>query len=100
MDSVDGETITATALAVAGGAVLAGIYFGGLWLTVRRLPRSEHPLPWYFASLLVRLGALLAGCYALLYVGGAAALLAALVGFFVTRIVLTSFVHARRLGDG
>jgi F1F0 ATPase subunit 2 len=40
------------------GAAAALLYFGGLWITVRRLPRARNPWRQYATSLVVRLGVL------------------------------------------
>lgn len=41
------------------GCGLGLFYFGGLWLTVRQLPKKQHPLLWMFASFILRLSILL-----------------------------------------
>ncbi|MEF8794383.1 MAG: ATP synthase subunit I, partial [Thiohalorhabdus sp.] len=53
------------ALALAGGMGLGGLYFAGLWWTVRRLPETGHPALVTLASLATRLGGLLAGLWLL-----------------------------------
>ena len=42
------------AIAAAAGAVAGTLYFGGLWLTVRRLPTVRRPLLLSLGSLAVR----------------------------------------------
>jgi F1F0 ATPase subunit 2 len=46
---------------VGWGILLGLLYFGGLWLTVRRLPRTRHPIQLSIVSLVLRLGLCLAG---------------------------------------
>jgi F1F0 ATPase subunit 2 len=43
------------------GLILGSLYFGGLWLTLNRLPRWRHPFLALGLSLLVRLTILLGG---------------------------------------
>jgi F1F0 ATPase subunit 2 len=49
--------------ALAAGSGLGLFYFGGLWLTVKQLPTTRHPIAWTLGSLLVRLGVVLVGFY-------------------------------------
>lgn len=86
---------TTAQLVVAGvaGAVAAGAYFGGLWLTVRRLPHAAHPTRWLLASMAVRLVLLLGAFYLIVRVWGGAALLACAGGFVVVRTILAWTVH-------
>ena len=79
-------------LSLAAGLGLGGAYFGGLWWTVRRLPRARRPALLTLASLVVRLALLLGGLYAVTG-GDWRALAAALLGFVLARAVLV-----RRLG--
>ena len=81
------------AVALFLGAVLSGIYFGALWLTLRRVTHSRRPAMLLMLSLLVRLTLLLTGFYLILEGGHWDRLLAALIGFILVRILLT-----RRLG--
>ena len=78
------------ALVVGGG--LGVFYFGGLWLTVKRLATSRSPGLLFFGSFVVRTAATLGGFY--LVMGGRWERLAVcLAWFLVARAVLT-----RRLG--
>jgi F1F0 ATPase subunit 2 len=42
------------------GVVLGVLYYGRLWLTIRRLPRLKHPMLWLLAGTLSRLALVLA----------------------------------------
>lgn len=79
-------------LSLAAGAGLGLFYFGGLWLTVRRLPTLRRPELISLGSFVGRLGVTLLGFY-LVADGRWERLAACLVGFFVMRTIL---VH--RLG--
>lgn len=75
------------------GAGLGFFYFGGLWLTVRQLAKTEQPILWMGLSFLGRLGLTLFGFY-LVADGHWERLLAAIAGFFLARLLLV-----RRLGN-
>ncbi|MEE3719742.1 ATP synthase subunit I [Tumidithrix elongata RA019] len=49
------------------GAVLGTIYFGGLWVTVRKLPKARAPVLLALGSFFGRLGIVLAGFSLLLF---------------------------------
>lgn len=49
----------------AVGLLLGGIFFGGLWWTVRRAMTSPHPARWFLISLIVRSGVVVFGFYAI-----------------------------------
>lgn len=69
------------------GVVLGALYFGDLSLTIRRLPRLNHPMLWLLAGTLARLALVLAAFY-LLSQGQWARLLACLVGLLAVRLYL------------
>jgi F1F0 ATPase subunit 2 len=75
-------------LAAVAGLALGLFYFGGLWLTVRRITCSTRPALLMLASFVVRLLVTLCGFY-LVMDGRWERLLACLSGFLVTRFVLT-----------
>jgi F1F0 ATPase subunit 2 len=81
-------------LAFTAGLALGLFYFGGLWLTVQRLPRARHPAVLTAASLLLRTGLTLLGFY-LIMAGRWERLAVCLVGFFLVRLFMV-----RRLGPG
>jgi F1F0 ATPase subunit 2 len=56
------ETLTLAAAGVAG-LLLGGLFFGGLWWTVRRGLTSRRPALWFLGSLVLRMGMVLAGFY-------------------------------------
>lgn len=81
------EMVTLSLAGVAGG-VLGGIFFGGLWWTVRKGAASQRPGRWFFASLLLRMGIALSGFY-LVGAGDWQRLLACLLGFVIARTTVT-----------
>lgn len=79
-------------LAFAAGLAVGLFYYGGLWLTIRRLPQSRRPAMLTGMSLLVRLSLTSAAFY--IVMGGRwERLLACLAGFLLVRVLLV-----RRLG--
>ena len=81
------ETVTLV-LTAGAGAVLGGIFFGGLWWTVRRGLSSKQPVLWFSGSLLLRTGIALTGFY---FISGGhwQRLLACLLGFVIARLIVT-----------
>jgi F1F0 ATPase subunit 2 len=79
-------------LATGAGGVLGGLFFGGLWWTVRRALASKHAALWFLSSLLLRTGITVGGFY---FVSGGQwlRLLACVVGFTIAR-----FIVVRRAG--
>jgi len=75
-------------LAVLAGLALGLFYFGGLWLTVRRIACGKRPALLMLSSFVVRLLVTLCGFY-LVMDGSWERLLACLAGFLVMRFVLT-----------
>ena len=74
-------------LAFVAGIVVGLFYFGGLWLTVQRLPQTRRPAVLSLVSLFIRLGLTLAVFY-LVMAGRGERLLACLAGFLLMRLVL------------
>jgi len=75
------------AAAMAAGALLGAMFYGGLWWTVRRGISSSRAAAWFLGSLLVRMGIALAGFH-LVSGGRWERLLACLLGFVVARLVV------------
>ncbi len=80
------ETLSLLGAGVAGLA-LGGLFFGGLWWTVRKSVTSRRPALLFVSSFVLRTGLTLAGFY---WVGGAAwqRLLLCLLGFVIARFVV------------
>lgn len=81
-------------LAGVAGAGLGVIFFGGLWWTVRKGLASPRPAFWFFGSVLIRMGLVLAGFY-LVGAGRWERLLACLAGFIAARLIITRLVPAQ-----
>jgi F1F0 ATPase subunit 2 len=87
--------IAAPLLAWLAGAVLGGIFFGGLWWTVCKGLSSKRPALWFVASLLLRMSIVLAGIYFVAH-GRWQRLLLCLFGFVMARLVVTWLTRDRR----
>jgi F1F0 ATPase subunit 2 len=81
-------------LAALAGAALGAIFFGGLWWTARRGAASPRPALWFFGSLLLRMGIVLSGFYA---VAGThwERMLTCLLGFVVARMIVVRLTRPR-----
>lgn len=75
-------------LAAVAGLFLGTIFFGGLYLTVRKGVSSRSPALWFFGSLVVRVSIVLAGFY-FVSDGHWQRLVACLPGFVLARLVVT-----------
>jgi F1F0 ATPase subunit 2 len=78
----------ALVLAAIAGLLLGAIFFGGLYLTVRKGVSSGSPALWFFGSLVVRMGIAMAGFY-FISDGSWQRLVACLLGFVVARLAVT-----------
>ncbi len=74
--------------ALLAGALLGGIFFGGLWWTIRRGLSSRRPALLFLGSLLLRTAAAVAGFY-LVSGGHLPRMLACLLGFLLARFAVT-----------
>jgi len=77
------------ALSLIVGFVLGYIFFGGLWWTVRRLPKMKHPMLWTFISLILRMTVAVTGFLLIARGGHWVHLLVCLGGFITVRFILT-----------
>ncbi|MGK7940189.1 MAG: ATP synthase subunit I [Crocosphaera sp.] len=68
-------------------------YFGGLWLTLKKLPQTSHPYRLMLGSFILRLIISLCCFYGLIHLFDnletVIILLIAIVGFIVARLILT-----------
>jgi len=74
-------------LALIAGLALGTLFFGGLWVTVKKAVTVKIPAIWFFISLLVRLSITLIGFYYLSR-GSWQRLLVGVLGFIVARIIV------------
>jgi len=83
------------ALALAAGAAVGLVYFGGLWMTVRRLSDARRPHVWALVSFAARTVVAVATIGLMAWLGGWQALAACMAGFIAMRLVT-----ARMWGPG
>ena len=81
------ETLTLV-LAWVTGVLLGGIFFGGLWWTVRKGVSSKQPALWFFGSLLLRTSTALVVFYFIAR-GHWERLLVCFLGFIIARLIVT-----------
>ncbi|XZE17806.1 ATP synthase subunit I [Pirellulaceae bacterium SH449] len=69
------------------GLLLGGIFFGGLWWTVRYGVTAKQPGVWFLGSMMVRMTIVMAGFY---FVGGGQwqRVLGCFIGFMVARPIV------------
>ncbi|MBE0423087.1 MAG: ATP synthase subunit I [Lutibacter sp.] len=75
---------------IATGAVLGALFFGGLWLTVKKSVSAKNPAWLIFGSLIVRMTIAMFGFYYLSQFGLQAMLLG-LFGFIAARFMVLFF---------
>jgi F1F0 ATPase subunit 2 len=79
--------LLALAIPLAAGVGLGIFYFGGLWLTLQRLPSTRRPELLVLGSFVVRTLLAVAGFF-LVFGGHWQHLVAAMVGFLIARTLL------------
>jgi len=82
---------------LAAGMVLGIFFFGGLWLTLRKLPDAKNPVVLTLGSFFVRVAVSVSGFYLAVRAGGLEGLLACLAGFMLVKFAL---VNRLRSGGG
>lgn len=91
-------------LGVLGGLLMGLLFFGGLWLTVHRLPSSRSPMRLMLASFVFRTVGIALGLYGLARFGGWIAVLSGLAGMLLMRMLLVALLrrdnHERPLSAG
>jgi len=74
-------------LSLGAGLVMGIVFFGGLWLTVRRLGNTGASL--VLLSLVLRLAVIAAGFYALAHIGDWRHVAAGAAGMILVRVVIS-----------
>ena len=82
-----------TMLAFIAGLGLGIIFFGGLWLTVRKTVASAKPALWIFGSFLFRIGITQIGFY-YIYSGNWQRLIICLLCFVTARFIVMHFTKS------
>jgi len=74
-------------LAFIGGFLLGVLFFGGLWLTVKKLVTAKMPEIWFIGSFFLRIGITLIGFY-FISLGNWQRLLICVLGFVAARFIV------------
>jgi F1F0 ATPase subunit 2 len=74
-------------VALIGGLILGILFFGGLWLTVKRTLGSSYFALWLLGSSLIRTGIVLTGFYFMAQ-GSLLQLLVSVAGFIAGRLLI------------
>jgi len=82
-------------LSLGAGLALGIVFFGGLWLTVRKGTTSSAPALWFLGSFLLRTAIVVAGFYFIVAGGHLARLVAALIGFVIMRFIIMRWTRQR-----
>lgn len=85
--------------ALLAGALLGGVFFGGLWWTVQHAAVSATPARWFLGSLVARIAIVLAGFYAF-GAGQPLRLALCLLGFVLARALVLRVTRPRAAGMG
>ena len=74
------------------GITLGVLFYGGLWITIRRLPITRHPIAVTLGSFLFRMAIVLTGLL-LVTRGRWQNAIACLAGFVIGRIAVSRFLR-------
>lgn len=77
------------------GLLIGLFYFGGLWVTIRKINQTKSPLALTMVSFLVRLVVSMFLFYFVLKMGDWQHLIAALIGFILMKFVLVQKLKPR-----
>lgn len=83
-------------VALIVGMALGAFYFGGLWITVCRIPTMPMPAIWLALSFAVRTAVVLSGFY-IVAAGSWERLVLSVAGFLIARMLLIR--HLRWRGE-
>jgi len=78
-------------LPALSGIVLGAIYFGGLWLTLRRLSTSSQPALLVLGSYMGRLALCLAGFVLVAMTAGLQGILVCTAAFIAARLIIVRY---------
>jgi F1F0 ATPase subunit 2 len=79
------------------GVLLGLFYFGGLWMTLKVMTRSNKPKSWLGISFIIRISFIMAGFWVIMK-ADAVSFILTLSAFLITRIILTRTLGRERRG--
>ena len=85
--------ISIVILSFTGGAMLGIIFFGGLWLTVKKVVVAKTPVLWVFGSFFLRMSIVLVGFY-FIASSNWQRLLGCMLGFIAARFIVMYYTKA------
>ena len=80
-------------MALIAGLALGTVFFGGLWLTVKKAVTSKMPALWLLVSFVFRVGITLLGFY-YIALGNLQRLLICVTGFIAARFIIMHLTKA------
>ena len=80
-------------LVFIAGLALGTLFFGGLWLTVKKAVNAKIPALWIFSSFFLRISITLVGFY-FIGSGNWVRLLICLSGFIIARFIIIHFTKS------
>lgn len=83
-------------LMILAGIFIGLLYYGGLWLTVKRAVATKIPALWFGISFIFRTGIALAGFY-FLSQGSRHHLLECIAGFIIGKFLVTRFTGSKKV---
>lgn len=84
-------------VAMITGMALGTVFFGGLWFAVKKAMISKSPGLWFFGSLILRMGIVLAGFYLIIQGGSWLNALIFLLGFVIARLFVIRLTSIHEL---
>ncbi|MFO7824017.1 MAG: ATP synthase subunit I [Cyclobacterium sp.] len=81
-------------IALLTGVAMGILFFGGLWITVKKAVSSKTPALWFLGSFILRMGIAIGGFYLILKGGNWLSGLICLAGFIVTRYIVIRHTRA------
>jgi len=75
-------------VALLTGLALGFVFFGGLWLTIRKALASKIPALWFLGSFIVRVGIIMTGFYIIMQDANWINGLICLVGFIGAKFIV------------
>lgn len=87
-------------LSLAGGVVAGIVFFGGLYLTTRRVASARRPALLVLSSFFSRMAVVAAGAWLAGTGGSYVGLLAYVIGMIAVRVVLVARVRRREEAEG
>jgi F1F0 ATPase subunit 2 len=84
--------IVPVAIALAAGGIAGAVFFGGLWLTVKRIITARQPALLMIGSLIIR-AAIVMVIFYVASAGEVMRLIACLVGFILMRVFMVRYLQ-------